>query len=697
MCNVEWVKASEGESADKPKRFSMTAYTGGPMMVGYYSYPVVIDLTGLTASAPLPILLNHSLDRIVGHAEEVEKTDSSLKLSGVISGASAESSQVTASASQGFPWKASVGARPDKAMDFVAEGETVRVNGKTIKGPVYVARKATLGEVSFVAMAADGKTSAKVAATAAFTNGDDDMNEFEKWVQALGFNAAELTDAQKTALQAKFNAEVKASQPKQSIEGKAAVVNPPAFDLQGVILAYEKHVATIQAAAAGYAGKIDEAKLTEIKAKASTKAAELKAQALSEEKTAAWLEVELIKAKSAAEVELIRAERPQGAFIHSSTRDLSSQVIEAALCRSRLPDVEKHFKPEVLEAAADKNIRNISLQELLLMAAASNGYNGRQRINKDNLRDVLACAFMPVRAAGGMSTISVSGILSNIANKILLSGFNSVPQTWRMVARSRNVSDFKTVTCYRLTTGLEYEEVGPDGKIKHGTLGEESYDVKAKTYAKMLTLSRQDIINDDLGAFDELRTRLGIGAVLKMNKVFWTKWINNDAFFTADRGNYQSGAETVLGEAGLNTAVKLFRDMKDGDGALLGLEPKYLVVPTDLEATARKLYVSQETRDTTANKNYTTANIYQNKFTPVVVPELSSSLYTGYSAKAWYLLADPAILATAVMCFLDGQESPTIESADADFDTLGIQLRGFHDFGCEFAEWRGGVKSKGEA
>lgn len=34
------------------------------------------------------------------------------------------------------------------------------------------------------------------------------------------------------------------------------------------------------------------------------------------------------------------------------------------------------------------------------------------------------------------------------------------------------------------------------------------------------------------------------------------------------------------------------------------------------------------------------------------------------------------------MAFLNGQESPTIETAEADVNVLGIQLRGYHDFGC---------------
>jgi hypothetical protein len=64
----------------------------------------------------------------------------------------------------------------------------------------------------------------------------------------------------------------------------------------------------------------------------------------------------------------------------------------------------------------------------------------------------------------------------------------------------RNVSDFKTVTSYRLIGTDQYEQVAPGGELKHGTLGKEIYTNKADTYGLMLSVDRRDIINDDLGA-----------------------------------------------------------------------------------------------------------------------------------------------------------------------------------------------------
>jgi len=704
--SIDWIEAAEGDQGNKPRKFTITAYTGGPLVVSRWDDPVVLDLAGLQAKAPLPVLRDHDIGQIVGHATEIANNGAKVTLTGIVSGAGSVAEEVIASAAAGFPWKASIGARPLE-REYVPDGVAVKINGKSLKGPLYVARKAVLGEVSFVAVGADDRTSAKVAkvaATAANSNKEIDMN-FEQWIQAMGLELEQLRADQVAKLRAKYDAEVKAAAERDAEDrieggghsregGRPPVIEAPRFDVQAVGVCFAQHEAVIEAKAVEYTGRVPAEKLAEIKAAGLKSALEIKAKAIAEKWASPRLEAEYVKAAALHEAELIRAERPAAPAIHSSTRDLSAPVIEAAFCRSAgLQEPEKFFKPETLEAA-DKSFRNLGLQELLLIAASAAGYTGRQRVGNDNLREILACVFPPVRAAG-WSGIDVSGILSNSANKILLEGFNQVPQTWREVARTRSVSDFKSVTAYRLTADLEYEEVGPGGEIQHGTLGEESYSMQAKTYAKMLALTRQDIINDDLGAFDDLRTRLGMGAVLKMNKVFWTLWINNSSFFTSARGNVQTGAGTVLGDAGIGTAVTLFRQMEGPDGNLLSLEPDRMIVPPELEATARKFYVAQELRDTTASTRYPTANLYQGRFRPVVVPELSNSNYTGYSTTAWYLLANPAVLATAIMCFLNGVQSPTIESADADFNTLGVQMRGYHDFGVAFAEYRAGVKSAG--
>jgi hypothetical protein len=295
-----------------------------------------------------------------------------------------------------------------------------------------------------------------------------------------------------------------------------------------------------------------------------------------------------------------------------------------------------------------------------------------------------------------LRTENIGGILSNVANKFLLDSFFSVERTWRNVCAVRNVSVFKTVTSYRLVGKDQYEQVAPRGELKHGTLGEEKYENRADTYGLLLSIDRRDIINDDLGAITTVPQKLGRGSGLKINDVFWTTFLNNAAFFTAGNANFISGATTALGIDGLTAGEVAFLDQVDGDGKPIGVMPAILLVPTALSAIGSQLFKSLELRDNASTAKYPITNPHQGKFRVEVSRYLGRSKYAGFSTKAWYLQAEPTDLPVIEVAFLNGQEAPTIETADADFNVLGVQMRGYTDFGCSLIEYRGGVKSKGE-
>jgi len=183
--------------------------------------------------------------------------------------------------------------------------------------------------------------------------------------------------------------------------------------------------------------------------------------------------------------------------------------------------------------------------------------------------------------------------------------------------------------------------------------------------------------------------KIGRGGALALNDDFWTTTFvaNLGTSYTAGRLNYSSGAGSALGVAGLNAAITLFRNQTDPDGKPLGLQPRVLLVPPDLEATALSLLQSTLVTDgtTSAQPN---ANIYTGRFQPVVSTYLTS-------AAQWYLFADPNDLPAIEVVFLNGQQTPTVESAQADFNTLGVQFRGFYDFGVGLQEYRAGVQSNG--
>jgi hypothetical protein len=608
-----------------------------------------VDLAGLAIpSQSRPIRFGHDMASGVGHTDAIKIEDGKLVATGLVSRDTGAAREIVVSARNGFPWQASIGSTVEE-FEFVKENQKVIVNGREFAGPLNVVRKATLGEISFVDLGADGATSASVAAVASGLTKENSAMD----------NPLEIAP------------ETQATEPTDVQAAAAPVVSPPPVDDATRAVANQADAAA------------EAARVLAIRQICAGRHPDIEAQAVRDK----W-------DVNRCALEILRASRPKAPTVHFRDDAVNGTVLEAAcMLTAKAAAVETMFDEPTLDAAQRRFRGGIGLQELLLEAAWANGYTGR---NFRDSRAVLRFAFRPELEAG-FSTNDIGGILSNVANKFLLDGFFSVERTWRNICATRNVSDFKTVTSYRLIGTDQYEQVQPGGELKHGTLGNESYTNKADTYGLMLSIDRRDIINDDLGAITTVPRKLGRGSGLKINDVFWGIFLNNAAFFTAGNKNYLTGADTALSIDGLTKAEVTFMDQVDSDGKPIGVMPAIMLVPTALSAVGSQLYKSMELRDTTSSTKYPVANPHQGKFRVEVSRYLSNARYTGNSSKAWYLLAEPNDLPVIEIAFLNGQESPTIETADADFSVLGIQMRGYHDFGCALQDARGGVKVKGEA
>lgn len=663
--------AAEG-GEERPALVHVAAYGGGLMNVAGFG-PVVIDIEGIETPERVPLLADHEnrIDAVLGSGTP-SRADATLTVEGTLSRSNERAGRVIELHRDGVPLQASVGAEPIET-ERIAKGRQAVVNGRTIRADTasfLLVRRSRLKHVAIVPNGADGGTSINIAAQAASPSKEKRDMKFTQWIEAQGFVTDDLDEKQMASLQAMYDAQTNGDGSAPATAGKDVTATAVA-DFRAELAAETARVAQVRKLCAG-------------------KHPDIEAQAISE----GWDATQ-------TELAVMREERPKAPAIHAGTDDgmVAAEVIEAALCGTlNTPGREEHFSEQTLEAA-DKQYRRLGLQELILMAAHAGGYTGRATISRETLPDIFRAAFTPMNAA--FSTLSLPGIFSNVANKELLAGFMEEDQTWREVSVTRTVSDFKTVTSYRLLDDMEYEELAPDGEIKHGQLSEESYTRQARTYAKMFSLTRTAIINDDLGAFEDLRVRLGAGAARKFNNVFWTRFMDNSTFFTSGRSNYITGATTALDidGAGLQKGILAFRKLKSPDGKRLGGIPAILVVPPELQFVAQRLFQSTTVNTGGASTKDTVPsdNIHAGKYRPVVVDWLSDSAFTGNSAKAWYLLRSPSILAPVVVSFLDGIQTPTVDMAEADFNQLGVQFRGYHDFGVDFAEWLAGIKSKGEA
>ena len=691
--SVEIRAAKDGESKG-PRRFDVLAYTGGELQVGRYPLPVVIDLQGLEAAKSIVANLHHVKENIVGHVTEHTNDGKQLLLAGLVSGTGESAAEFLGNGDNGYPWGASVEVQPTIPPEQIKAGQSVTVNGQRFNGPIFVARKSRLYGVAFLPRPADENSTVKIAAGAAQT---EETSMFEAWLIEAGFVPAELSDTQKAVLQKQYDAEIKASKKSPPADDKNVVVVGNEFDLSDIKASALASLNEIEVIFANHENDSFEAgKFAEIQASGLKLLSEVKANAISEQWSGSKYEIEAARAVNAIELQLIRAGRAKAPAAHIVNREVTGGVIEAALCNGLGLDVEKQFDDKTMQAA-HSNYRNLGLKETLILAARANGYNGRESVNLSNLREVLTHAFSAPIHASSFSSVSLSGILSNVANKSLLSGFMEEDQTWREFAEVVPVSDFKTSTRYRMLDDMEYEQLGPNGEIAHAKVGEESYTHSADTYAKMFAITRTMIINDDLGALDDIRTRLGRGAARKFRRLFWLTFMNNGSFFTSARGNYISGAGSNLLVDGvaLESAITKYRKMKSGDKKQVGTggssigAPTKLLLPPEKEFVGNKLYTGANLSTTQDD------NIHQGKYVPHVVNELSDSDYTNYSTVKWYLFG--GVLKPVVVSFLNGQQNPTVESADADFNQLGIQLRGYHDFGVDLSEYLSGVANKGSA
>jgi hypothetical protein len=465
-------------------RFRMVAYTGTPMRVAGWRHSVVIDLAGLSISSQSrPIRFGHDPLSGVGHTDAVRVEDGQLVATGLVSRDTPAAREVVTSARNGFPWQASVGAGVEE-FEVVKDNQQVLVNSRTFTGPLNIVRKATLGEISFVDLGADGRTSASVAAEQRLDAGDRRPEE----------DTDEPSDLQ-----------------------------PTVSSLRSAAIAETNRITAVRRVCAG-------------------RFPEIESQAIRD----CWDAMR-------TELEVLRSTRPRSPGIGSGDGGVSGAVLEAAcLLTAKLDGVERLYPEQTLDLASRRFRGGNGLQELLLEAAWAKRYTGR---NFRDHRTVLRYAFGRGIEAE-FSTVDIGGILSNVANKFLLDGFFSVERTWRNVCAVRNVSDFKTVTSYRLIGKDQYELVAPGGEIKHGSIKEMTYPFRVDTFAKMLSLDRRDVVNDDLSLFDEAARNLGRAAMRSLSDlVFQVLLANAGNFFSGGHANYDTGPATALSSASLGAGI----------------------------------------------------------------------------------------------------------------------------------------------
>jgi len=281
-------------------------------------------------------------------------------------------------------------------------------------------------------------------------------------------------------------------------------------------------------------------------------------------------------------------------------------------------------------------------------------------------------------------------ILGNTVGRVLRDAYQAAPSGIRRLGRQTSARDFRAVNKIMLGEAPLLEKLNEHGEIKAGTMAEAREAYKIETWAKKIGITRQVLVNDDLGAFADLARRMGQGAaetearilvtLLEANNGNGPTLSDSKALFHADHGN-KAASGAVISDTTLSAARLALRTQKGIEGRVIRVTPKNLLVPPALETVAEKWLA------TIAPATAADVNPFSGAMSLVVEPRLTSGT-------RWYVTADPGEIDGLEFAYLSGNEGPQVESRSG-WDVDGVEIRVILDFGAGFIDHRGWFQNPG--
>lgn len=309
---------------------------------------------------------------------------------------------------------------------------------------------------------------------------------------------------------------------------------------------------------------------------------------------------------------------------------------------------------------------------------------GREICNRQRI-DVLGQPRDRVAFLSMHGTSDYPAIMLDVANKFLRMGYAPKRQTWREIAKQKNVTDFRDQNIIALGDAPDLDLVPEGAEIPFGTIGEGKEKWKVAKYAKRYAVTLEAIMNDNASAFTELPAKFAARVALKESDLMWSLIKGNPtlsdgiAAFHASHGNL---GDKVLSEAGLDQLTTLAAKQTSIDGTPINVTLRHLRVPPELLMTAKKLVALVSPNQTSQ------VNTFVGTFDTVMSePRLTSAI-------EWYAFADPSEQDGLFYSYLDGAEGPKIESKEG-WEVPGMEIKCMLIFGAGFGDFRGDYKSTG--
>lgn len=301
----------------------------------------------------------------------------------------------------------------------------------------------------------------------------------------------------------------------------------------------------------------------------------------------------------------------------------------------------------------------------------------------------LTSAALGMERHGAQTTSDFAIALQQAGNIVILDAYQIADDDqWRLLSSEKSANDFRPNPIVGLTGTPEFLVVEENGEYTYASFGDIGDSYKLWTAGRIISLSRQLIINDQLGLFGDMAGHLGRGAALHEANAAWANLLGNPTLsdgvplFHATHNNLGTGA--FISPAALSLGRAAMRKQKDRDGTtFLNLPPRFLVFGPDSETA-----VDQMLATIAAAKATDVVAPFVRSLVPICTPRI-----TDYS---WYLTADPKKAATIQHAYLRGQRGIYTDTR-VGFEVDGVEYKGRTDFNAKAVDFRGAYKNPGAA
>jgi len=347
--------------------------------------------------------------------------------------------------------------------------------------------------------------------------------------------------------------------------------------------------------------------------------------------------------------------------------------------------------------AQASGIRNVEVPEharqfasmaLVEIAAECIGYRGAMRTSHQAWQ-VFEQAF---HQRGGMHTVSdFPGIFTDAMNVRLLQRYEAAAPTYRLFSQAQTAADFRAHNAIRAGDFPALQPVNEAGEIKAGTFGESKEQYRVKPYGVRFNISRQMLINDQLGAIDQVLGSSGVRVADWENGIAFgvlnagsglgpVLLTDNKRVFHADHNN-SAGSGGAISVTTIGAGRAAMAKQTTLDGIKANFQPAIVLCGPDTITSAEQLLATL-----TPAQQDQAVPASMKRIVPVSDPNLDGN--------AWYLFADPMVAPCFVYAYLDGFQGPRLTSEEL-FGVQGMQVKLEHDFGFAGIDFRGGYRNAG--